>query len=253
MAGFTFDSYKEIYGERGGSYHEAMSRWPDARDAEFRALADLANLPNRTSLVLDIPSGGGYLRRFLPEAIELISADPAMAFLGAGEHNGVAKAVCASHEDLPFDDATFDAVLSLAGLHHIKDQAPIFKEWYRVLKPGGILAFGDAEAGSSTSRYLDEVVDAFNTMGHRGTYLTSSIAEVLGTIGFHVESADLRCYTWDFRSRGDMLDFCRALFGMDKQPSDGDLSAEITRTVGFVETADSCHLQWALLFVRAIK
>ena len=39
--------------------------------------------------------------------------------------------------DLPFANNSFDYVISLQVLEHVKDPRPLFEEMYRVLKPGG--------------------------------------------------------------------------------------------------------------------
>jgi ubiquinone/menaquinone biosynthesis C-methylase UbiE len=40
-------------------------------------------------------------------------------------------------EELPFDNSTFDYIISLQVLEHVENPEPILKEIYRVLKPGG--------------------------------------------------------------------------------------------------------------------
>ncbi len=45
--------------------------------------------------------------------------------------------VFASAEDLPFEDATFDAVLCSEVLEHCPDPAAVLREIHRVLRPGG--------------------------------------------------------------------------------------------------------------------
>ncbi len=42
-------------------------------------------------------------------------------------------------EDMPFEDASFDAIFILGALHHINDKETALKECYRVLKINGIV------------------------------------------------------------------------------------------------------------------
>ena len=54
-----FDSYAEIFAERGAAYHQAMAQSPRARDSEFlMVLEPLAAMPD--GLICDMPSGGDY-------------------------------------------------------------------------------------------------------------------------------------------------------------------------------------------------
>jgi SAM-dependent methyltransferase len=46
--------------------------------------------------------------------------------------------VCDIH-DLPFQDNSIDAAMSIAVLEHVKDPAKVLAEVYRVLKPGGLI------------------------------------------------------------------------------------------------------------------
>jgi ubiquinone/menaquinone biosynthesis C-methylase UbiE len=47
----------------------------------------------------------------------------------------------ADAEALPFADASFDLVLGHAVLHHLPDLDQAFREFFRVLRPGGVLLF----------------------------------------------------------------------------------------------------------------
>ncbi|MCW2957341.1 MAG: class SAM-dependent methyltransferase [Solirubrobacterales bacterium] len=47
----------------------------------------------------------------------------------------------ADAEALPFADASFDLVLGHAVLHHLPDLNQAFREFFRVLRPGGVLLF----------------------------------------------------------------------------------------------------------------
>ena len=53
---------------------------------------------------------------------------------------------------LPFDDGSFDLVFGHAVLHHLPDLAAAFREFRRVLRPGGVVAFC-----GEPSRYGDRI------------------------------------------------------------------------------------------------
>ncbi len=57
---------------------------------------------------------------------------------------------------LPFDDETFDAVVSLSALEFVSDLSEALKEAYRVLKPDGRMVIGLIGGGSTWSRYYEE-------------------------------------------------------------------------------------------------
>jgi len=49
----------------------------------------------------------------------------------------------ADAENLPFADNSFDAVMGHAILHHVPDVDKVFREVYRVMKPGGFCIFSE--------------------------------------------------------------------------------------------------------------
>jgi len=44
---------------------------------------------------------------------------------------------------LPFDDASFDAVVCIDSINHLPGRLGVLKEWHRVLRPGGRLLYTD--------------------------------------------------------------------------------------------------------------
>jgi Methylase involved in ubiquinone/menaquinone biosynthesis len=100
------------------------------------------------SLVLTEPEPA-MLRRLQPKALEQAPS---------------AKVVQASAEDLPFEDASFDAVVSTLVLCGVEDQARALQEAKRVLRPGGRLLF--IEHVRSDDPKLARFQDRMNRLNH---------------------------------------------------------------------------------------
>jgi len=135
-----FDTYAEIFAQRAADYHYAMTTSPRARDAEFNAVLDpIRDRPQ--GLVCDMPSGGGYLAEYLPEALDYIAIDPATDFFV--EWPRPLQRLLAEITNVPLADQSVDFVVSLAGLHHEPSLAKVFAEMRRLLRPGGRLVIID--------------------------------------------------------------------------------------------------------------
>jgi SAM-dependent methyltransferase len=57
--------------------------------------------------------------------------------------NGARFQLADMNQKLPFEDATFDAVMCIDSMNHFRDRLAYLKEWYRVLKPGKRVLFTD--------------------------------------------------------------------------------------------------------------
>ena len=81
------------------------------------------------------------LDRDLREVGRARAAGPAAeAFLGQALAGGAPRGVCGDALSLPFDDATFDAVVASEVLEHVVEDRAAIAELVRVLRPGGRLA-----------------------------------------------------------------------------------------------------------------
>src|SRR5579862_2398284 len=120
-----------------------------SRGAEEAGLAALRRglLADARGRVLEIGGGTGANLRFYDGNIEsLVVTEPEPAMLRrlqrkAREQEPSAKVVRAPAEDLPFEDDSFDTVVSTLVLCGVDDQARALGELRRVLRPGGRLLF----------------------------------------------------------------------------------------------------------------
>ncbi|MEH6307598.1 class I SAM-dependent methyltransferase [Olivibacter sp. CPCC 100613] len=116
---------------------EAAGEWPT-----FRAL--LPNLANKS--ILDLGCGYGWHCRYAMEqkAKQVIGIDLSKKMLEKAkaltEHSGI-RYECRAIEDVVYDEATFDVVISSLALHYVQDFQQVCQRVYHCLVPGGVFVF----------------------------------------------------------------------------------------------------------------
>jgi ubiquinone/menaquinone biosynthesis C-methylase UbiE len=98
---------------------------------------------------LEIGAGTGYFSlNLLKSGVvrEAVATDISQGMLDAlqdsADRLGLnVQTVCTEAERLPFPDDSFDLVFGHAILHHLPDLDAAFREFRRVLRPGGVVAF----------------------------------------------------------------------------------------------------------------
>lgn len=94
--------------------------------------------------LLDVGSGNGAQTvRILDRFQEVVALDVVAAHLSELEAHLPPGAACRTvlydGDRMPFEDASFDAVLSIETLEHVRDERRTLDEMHRVLEPGGTL------------------------------------------------------------------------------------------------------------------
>ena len=113
--------------------------------------------------VLDVATGTGLVLR---SATELsgstslaIGLDPSTGMLLECRRRGAAPLVQGRGEDLPFVSERFDLVSMGYGLRHVADLHALFREYRRVLKPGGrVLLLEITQPASAFGRRLNALI-----------------------------------------------------------------------------------------------
>ncbi|MET3233113.1 UNVERIFIED_ORG: ubiquinone/menaquinone biosynthesis C-methylase UbiE [Burkholderia sp. 1263] len=144
------DQVADAFGSTAAAYLTSPTH---ASGADLRTLAEaIAATPDAT--VLDMGCGAGHASfAVAPHASEVVAYDIAPPMLatveGAAKERGLAniRTRQGAAEMLPFDDHSFDWVISRMSAHHWHDVPLALAEVRRVLKPGGKVLFVDI-AGS---------------------------------------------------------------------------------------------------------
>ena len=102
---------------------------------------------------LDVATGGGHVARRLREAgLHVVSCDPA---------RGMKPDVICRAEELPFEDASFDVVVSRVAAHHFEDPDAAVKEMARVSRDRVLVSdnlyMGEAVEGAERIRDASHV------------------------------------------------------------------------------------------------
>lgn len=87
--------------------------------------------------ILNIGCGTGGTIKMLEGFGEVVNVDVSDEAINFMEKNGFDNIIKVEGIDLPFEDASFDAVCAFDVLEHIETDVDAVREWKRVLRPGG--------------------------------------------------------------------------------------------------------------------
>ena len=152
----VFDELRRVLGERGNG-----------------------EAPGSRPRILDLGCGTGRNLAELAQVGDAVGLDLEARALEFCQQRGLRSVAQARAEHLPFQDASFDAVIALDLLEHLDDDVEGVREVFRVLRPGGhFLAFVPAY------RWLWGPQDDISH--HRRRYTPRMIASTLRAAGFRV-------------------------------------------------------------------
>ncbi|KQL32471.1 class I SAM-dependent methyltransferase [Psychrobacillus sp. FJAT-21963] len=137
---------KETYNQLADDYeHNVDTNSPFNTQYERPAMMNLLPSDLRNNKVLDAGCAAGWYTKQLIHLGAVVTAtdiSPKMVEATKRRVGEAASVFCIDlGEKLPFEDETFDWIISSLVLHYIKDWSSTFKEFQRILNPGGKLLF----------------------------------------------------------------------------------------------------------------
>lgn len=193
---------KESFGRAAAGYvvSETHAAGPDlVRLVELVA-------PSPEGRLLDVATGGGHVALAMaPRAGLTVSSDLTREMLEEARRfitsRGFPSVVyCAADaECLPFADSSFDYVTCRIALHHVSRVGSVFREIFRVLRPGG--CFGLVESMVPDEPVLADFLnrmEALRDPTHVRSRTRSEWSSLLEEAGFAVEASEVFKKVHDF-------------------------------------------------------
>ncbi|MEH6945213.1 class I SAM-dependent methyltransferase [Bacillus sp. JJ722] len=137
---------EEAYNQLANDYEENVDMSsPFNTEYERPAMMNLLPLNLDTMRILDAGCAAGwYTNQFVMRGADVIATDlsPEMVAATKRRIGDKAKVFCLNlEEELPFEDDSFDVIVSSLVLHYIKDWRQPLSEFQRILKHNGKLIF----------------------------------------------------------------------------------------------------------------
>jgi SAM-dependent methyltransferase len=167
-------SSEELYAAiRREAFGEDIGQFSWLTADEYETFADWLVI-DAGSHVLEIACGTGGPALFLAgrtgcrvTGVDLHEAGITAATVHAGELGLTDRArfvQADARARLPFDDATFDALVCIDAWNHLDDREAVLREWFRVLRTGARLVFTDPIVVTGMLR-RDEIAARSDSMG----------------------------------------------------------------------------------------
>jgi SAM-dependent methyltransferase len=128
--------------------------------------------------VLDLGCGAGHSFHLLAPRTTVGVDLSAEALAGQERETHVADM-----RDLPFDNGSFGAVLSVHSIEHVPDARPALTEVARVLAPGGVAVF--VTPNRLTFGRPDEIIDPYHFVEYDPGQMRALMAKTFGSVEIH--------------------------------------------------------------------
>ena len=200
-------NYDNTFNNRYKKFLYAQEKYPLVMKDEYINALKICEL-NENDVFINIPADYKTLENLFNVNIKYIPIEINKNFASIGNY-----LLCEDLSNLPFTNQSIDVILSLASLHHSSqiERVGFYKECLRLTKK---LIIGDVIKGSTQDIWLNDFVNKNNSCGHKGFFFNEEDRFLMEKEGFEVQTKRIK-YTWNFKNKEEMIDFCKNLFNLD--------------------------------------
>lgn len=186
---FTIAEVSSFWDDTAETYDKANLNFKDAHCQRFsEAVKHLDIKPGGN--ILNIWSRTGNAITFLREkfpCVEIINMEVSGKFIEIARHKFPQENFLKTDlENLPFQNNFFDAVLSLETLEHTPKPMVLLKEFYRVLKPKGILVMSLPPKTAELAQKFSALFLGNHGEGPHQFLPSKTVKKMLRDIGFEL-------------------------------------------------------------------
>ncbi|MEJ2103112.1 MAG: class I SAM-dependent methyltransferase [Ignavibacteriaceae bacterium] len=185
---------RRAYNLAARKYHDLFHNEMNEKEYDRKLLNEFSARFNKESLICDAGCGpSAHIGRYLFEkGIKVLGVDISEKCIElARNYNPEMKFECADICNMPFDDSTFDGLISYYSIINTPKiyVNKLFDEFCRVLKPNGYLLVSVKEG--TTEGYNDELL-GIKTKNYFSLFTKDEIISYFKDSGFTIEFVDQR-------------------------------------------------------------
>lgn len=236
--------YLKSFNNRAHLYSNAIEIYNNVLDEEIMTAIHNLDL-KKNDVLLNVFAGGIPIDKYINKRLNIkyLAFDIHKDFITDSIQQF-------SFDKIPIQSNSVNKIICLATLHHlnIDERNTLYNEFYRVLKPSGMLVIADVICNSSQAKWLNEFVNKYNSNGHNGLFFTDNDSRLIEKNGFIVDVC-INKYNWNFKDEKCLLNFCRLLFGLDLCTDDNILLNSIKKYLHY----NNGKIPWELIYFNCIK